>query len=657
MASATANPAEPGPQPESGAGMRIGIGALLVFSVLFQGGKEAWAVAVVSCVSIAGVAWLVTREARFRPPKLPAINGRWLLAAAALATLPAFAFSVEPYATRVEWMRNAAYVPFAILVLRAFGGGADRFWLLVVGAADLAAVTGFLLPDARFPGRATGTLPNPTLFCEVMIVGAGAALGLLAEEASGPRLSRRARWFLAASIGICLFEALASRSRVLLVALPAALFVAGFRVARARYGRPVPAAAVMAAAIALLAAAILWAAPSQLHARMTGLAMADPFANLRPQIWSATMEMIRAHPMGVGWGAYGAAYPWFAFPVTGTVARWGMTANFAHNEYLQILADGGWIAALGIGAFLAWVAWRGLRRLSDPRDTSRVTPAVVVFASMAVSGTVDFAWHMPFLALVLSAAAAFVLFHGEATAPVLAQAYARLGNRLDLYAAAAALTLCGFYALPPVAQYLHERARTGADPAASLAHVRHSVYASPSWKVPWVSIAEIQRGLYRESGDASALAAARAGFQEAARLAPADADIHRRHAVLLLEAAGRVTDPALLLHEARGETEAALLRDPHSAFVWQLGARIAEQEGKPNEARRLLERAVLEEPLFAAAHDDLARLLAKTDPEASTRHREAAEFAAAQSTRCTTDFERELVRRYENPGTRPRHSK
>jgi O-antigen ligase len=72
----------------------------------------------------------------------------------------------------------------------------------------------------------------------------------------------------------------------------------------------------------------------------------------------------------------------------------GDFAHFAHNEYLQILADGGLVGALLLVLCGACVA-RAVRRVDVA--TSCATGALLAFA---VAGALDFDWHLAALGLV-----------------------------------------------------------------------------------------------------------------------------------------------------------------------------------------------------------------------------------------------------------------
>lgn len=67
---------------------------------------------------------------------------------------------------------------------------------------------------------------------------------------------------------------------------------------------------------------------------------ASVFARL--YIWKSAFLMALEHPVvGTGWGTFGYFYPAFRLPIEKTTAGF-----FAHNDYLQFAAEGGFIASL-----------------------------------------------------------------------------------------------------------------------------------------------------------------------------------------------------------------------------------------------------------------------------------------------------------------------
>ncbi|GAB1509044.1 O-antigen ligase family protein [Actinophytocola sp. KF-1] len=118
------------------------------------------------------------------------------------------------------------------------------------------------------------------------------------------------------------------------------------------------------------------------------------------------------------WGAVEAAWQVFtSHPVTGAgpgLARLvlareqGGTAVylFAHNEYVQLLAELGLVGGLLLAAFLVLV----LRRLwGDPRAAG----ALAAVAALALHAGFDFVWHVPAVPLLAAAFAGVATGSGE----------------------------------------------------------------------------------------------------------------------------------------------------------------------------------------------------------------------------------------------------
>ncbi|HEA47402.1 MAG TPA: hypothetical protein ENH97_03220, partial [bacterium] len=88
----------------------------------------------------------------------------------------------------------------------------------------------------------------------------------------------------------------------------------------------------------------------------------------RLQMWGRTLEIIRDYPfLGTGMGTYGIIFKRHKIPIplnNETIARYGMSARFAHNEYLQIAAETG-LPSLVIFLWIITLIFRtGLRTLT-----------------------------------------------------------------------------------------------------------------------------------------------------------------------------------------------------------------------------------------------------------------------------------------------------
>jgi len=120
----------------------------------------------------------------------------------------------------------------------------------------------------------------------------------------------------------------------------------------------------------------------------------------RLPIWKASLAMWREAPLlGHGWGSYESLWPAWAGRPT------GLHYKHAHNEYLQVLAEGGLAGA----AVVAWALWlfgrRVLRALSRPLTHAQraVTVALATgITSVAFHSAADFGLRVPGVALVFA---------------------------------------------------------------------------------------------------------------------------------------------------------------------------------------------------------------------------------------------------------------
>ncbi len=106
-------------------------------------------------------------------------------------------------------------------------------------------------------------------------------------------------------------------------------------------------AAVVVAIVGAVIVGLLWLGPDSVASRLTQgtLSGSDPqgqnFYASRGWIWSDTWRIFKANPIdGVGLGAYRTAFPIY------TAGDGLYKVTQAHNDYLQLLADGGVIAGL-----------------------------------------------------------------------------------------------------------------------------------------------------------------------------------------------------------------------------------------------------------------------------------------------------------------------
>ena len=363
---------------------------------------------------------------------------------------------------------------------RSFAPAGARPFLTAWTAAASAAALWALLEAAAGRPRPFASFGNPIFLGTALASALPVALAR-AYGSDSPR--ERSLWAAAAALQAA--GLLATHSRAAVFGLLGGLAL--WALARLR-GRRLAAAAGAAAA---LAAAAAWAFRSRewTHAL----------------IWRDALSLWRSHPLlGCGLGRFHLEFP--AFASEALKARWPegkVVINFAHNEYLQTLAETGpaGLAALAAVPAAAWLALRG-----DDVPEGRLERGASAAGALALFTA---AFVSPDLRFGASAFAAFVLL--AAAAPARPS-----GAPLPALLPAGALALLFGLAVQPALAVrrnaLEAPFHTGADPG---------------------RIREMEDRLARSSGDADAaeqlgflrakasdLEGARAAFLRAAELDP-----------------------------------------------------------------------------------------------------------------------------------------
>ncbi len=144
--------------------------------------------------------------------------------------------------------------------------------------------------------------------------------------------------------------------------------------------------------------------------RLVGTVNSEDPTTGRLHFWDVTMDIIKNHPiMGTGLGAFGVVY-------TGYDSRNGLyRLEQAHNDYLQVLSDGGIFGAL-LGLFFVINLFRiGFTR-RESRDEFRrgvATGAMAGCFAVLVHSFFDFTLHTPANALLFLILAALATINGR----------------------------------------------------------------------------------------------------------------------------------------------------------------------------------------------------------------------------------------------------
>ena len=130
----------------------------------------------------------------------------------------------------------------------------------------------------------------------------------------------------------------------------------------------------------------------------------------RAHFWSVTLEIIKAHPLlGTGLGAFGVVYTRFD-------SRNGLfRLEQAHNDYLQVLSDGGIIGAAIALAFVGLLFYRGFVRARSRDDFRRGVALASLGGCFAVlvHSFFDFTLHTTSNALLFLVLAALATLNGR----------------------------------------------------------------------------------------------------------------------------------------------------------------------------------------------------------------------------------------------------
>ena len=277
---------------------------------------------------------------------------------------------------------------------------------IVQAASDSPRVYGFWWP------RKVESLPAAPLINENHLAGwllmafsmATAYLcSGIASRRSGPGAEwrRRTRWLASREGSITLLAGLgAFVMGVAVISTRSVSGLAGLLVAcvvlalwLTRRARNAPALRlVRAGIIALPLAAIGWVGFDVVGEEVAMASWAD--LGGRTPIWRDTVQIVRDFPIaGTGWNTYGIAM------LAYQTSRTGVHVVEAHNDYLQIAAEGGVLVGLPVLLAAAAFVRQVRRRFREAADDLRIhwlrVGAVTGLAALATQSLVDFSLQMP----------------------------------------------------------------------------------------------------------------------------------------------------------------------------------------------------------------------------------------------------------------------
>jgi O-antigen ligase len=350
---------------------------------------------------------------------------------AAIGSIPLVrSLSFDPYATRLVVIQLAAlFIYFAATLV--FVDTPKRLKLLV----RTITIFGFLLaifgltqqftsPSKiywiREPAQAQpfGPFINRHHFAGYMELALALPLGLLFSGA----LAKEKRFIYLFAAGMMAITLIFTNSRGGIIALTAEIF---FLVATTGFWRrekretsekrsamrraATRAGLALALIVAIFGGVVLLGGEDVLR-RMAGTVNTEDPTSGRTHFWTVTIDIIKNHPIiGIGLGAFAVVY-------TGYDSRNGLyRLEQVHNDYLQILADGGIIgAALGLFFVVGLFRMGFMRRESGDNFRRGVANGALAGCfAVLVHSFFDFTLHTTANALLFLVLAALATMNGR----------------------------------------------------------------------------------------------------------------------------------------------------------------------------------------------------------------------------------------------------
>jgi O-antigen ligase len=262
--------------------------------------------------------------------------------------------------------------------------------------------------------QSSGPYKNSNHFGGAMGLGVpwllGATLLTLRRSDGGSRWGLL-RFALLITTLLCVAATVSSASKAAAILVGTSLLVlllVSLRGTRARLIVTGGAALSLAVAVPLLGASRLGERFQQLVALT-----ADGVGELgRAVSWGAALSLLRDYPLtGIGFGAFGEVFP--GYMPAGSAGHWA----WLHNDYLQVLVEGGIVAAILV-AWLALGFWsraldRSVLRLSDGVVNPEHVGLLLGLAALSVHAILDFNHQIPANALLFVTLAAMAVAGGR----------------------------------------------------------------------------------------------------------------------------------------------------------------------------------------------------------------------------------------------------
>lgn len=357
-------------------------------------GIDYYGVAWTALLLLAWAAWVIWPRLGSGVPvaggPLPAVAGIWLAWLVALAWL-----SDTPY---LSWFYawTLAGLPIALLAWQLVREP-DATWRWIEkglwAGATVGAVQGIWQVVSGESPRAHGPLIDPNAYAGALnLIFFPLAAAFLARD--GDRESRGLAWLQGGILMLLALAFFSANSRGGMIAWLLGMGVLLY----ALRGRPrFRSRAALLLGMWAVAAGVMYAQTAYNLAQVASFQ--DESVSAREYLWRSTWMMIQASPwLGTGLGTWSLHYP-----VYRDQREWSTTGYYAHNDYLQLLAEGGPLTLAILLAFLALVAyrlWRVVRQAEATATGAEATGLLVGVLVVAAHAFVNFIFYHAFISIL-----------------------------------------------------------------------------------------------------------------------------------------------------------------------------------------------------------------------------------------------------------------
>ncbi|HQZ82307.1 MAG TPA: O-antigen ligase family protein [Pyrinomonadaceae bacterium] len=378
---------------------------------LLFGAVDSGTWALISVVTFAGAllwAYTVWRTGEFvieRSPLIFPFAAFFLLGILQIAA----GTTLDPYATRLFTLRLGVYLLFFLALLAAFStqerlkkvrlavvlfGGALAFGSILQRLAAIEPIFGIRETPQAIP---FGPFVNQHHFAAFMVMICGLTFGAIFDKETSRNL-KTVNVGVTVVAGSALVMTLSRGAWLAALVALGVVLIATFvardpkrsRSSRKKFLVPALSAIVLVTAVLGLA---IFLGGDDTNLSLAGHGSdAEGFTSGRTHFWSVALQIFTAHPvMGAGLDSFAVAYT--RFDTWDGVFR----IERAHNDYLQVLADGGVIGFLCLISFVAIFCRRAIAniRRTSPEHRGIVIGAFAGCVGILVHSIVDFPLRTP----------------------------------------------------------------------------------------------------------------------------------------------------------------------------------------------------------------------------------------------------------------------